>query len=220
MYFAGIDVGALTTKAVTLKDEEVLSYVIVPTGADNKRAADKAMRNALSKAKLNSEDVKHIVATGYGRMLVPFAQKVVTEISCHAKGAYQLFSSARTVIDIGGQDSKVIRINSEGRLMDFVMNEKCAAGTGRFLEVMAHAMDVKLEELGELSLRTKNKTKINSTCTVFAESEVISNLARGASKIDVIAGIHDAIATRIQGMISRVGLERDCLLYTSDAADE
>lgn len=212
MYTAGIDIGALTAKSLILGDEISLAFTIIPSGSNSKETAEKVMEATLSKAGLSQGDVAFTVATGYGRVNVPFADKQVTEISCHAKGAYSLFPTVRTVIDIGGQDSKAIKIGKEGKVMDFAMNDRCAAGTGRFLEVMAKALEVSLEDLGGLSLQSKNKAKISNICTVFAESEVISRISEGAPKVDIIAGIHDAIANRVFGMASRVKIEKDLVM--------
>ena len=151
--------------------------------------------------------IGRVVATGYGRIAVPFASKKVTEITCHARGAYHLFPQTRTVIDIGGQDSKVIRLGKDGRVVDFVMNDKCAAGTGRFLEVMARALEVSLEDMGRLSDLARERLTISSMCTVFAESEVVSLIAEGHPKEDIIRGLHDAVSERVAGMAERVGLE-------------
>ncbi len=207
MYFAGVDVGALTTKVVILEDGKIGSYAISRTGVEVKKSVEDVFNLALKKLGISREQVKSITATGYGRNIatVFLADKKVTEITCHAKGAKWLFPTCRTVIDVGGQDSKVIRLDKNGKVVDFAMNDKCAAGTGRFLEVMANALEVNLSELGKLSLQSKNKVNITSTCTVFAESEVISLLAEGKSKVDIIAGLHDAIATRLAGLVGNVG---------------
>ncbi len=212
MYVAGIDIGALTAKSVILKDGKVLAFTVIPSGSDSRETAQKVMDATLSKVGLGLKNVEFTVATGYGRVSVPFADLQVTEISCHAKGAYSLFPTAKTVIDIGGQDSKAIKLGENGKVVDFAMNDRCAAGTGRFLEVMAKALEVKLEDLGDLSLQSKNRAKISSICTVFAESEVISQISKGTPKVDIIAGIHDAIASRVFGMASRVKIEKDLVM--------
>ncbi len=208
MIVAGIDIGSLSSEAVILREGEIMSYSILPTGADTRKAAHMCMREALERAHLKFEDLEATVATGYGRINVPFASKTVTEITCHARGAYRLFPSTRTVIDMGGQDSKVISIDAEGRVSDFVMNDKCAAGTGRFLEVMAGALEVDLEEMGKRSARAKNGVVISSMCTVFAESEVISLIAAGYSTNDIIRGLHEAISKRIFTMAGKLRMER------------
>jgi predicted CoA-substrate-specific enzyme activase len=198
-----------------MSDNEVLAYAIVPTGASNRKAAEKAWRDAMEKAGLKKVD--YLVATGYGRDSVDFADASVTEITCHARGAHYIFPDARTVIDIGGQDSKIIRVNEMGRTEDFVMNDKCAAGTGRFLEVMAKALEVKLEEMGPLSLESVNEIKVSSTCTVFAESEVVSLVAAGHETRDILQGIHRAIAGRVAALVSRVGLA-PCVIMSGGVA--
>jgi predicted CoA-substrate-specific enzyme activase len=212
MYTAGIDIGALTAKSIILEDEKTLAFTVISSGSNSKETAEKVMKATLGKAGLSQSDISFTIATGYGRVNVPFADKQVTEISCHAKGAYSLFPTVRTVIDIGGQDSKAIKIGKDGRVIDFAMNDRCAAGTGRFLEVMAKALEVRLEDLGEFSLQSKNKAKISNICTVFAESEVISRISEGTPKVDIIAGIHDAIANRVFGMASRVKIEKDLVM--------
>jgi predicted CoA-substrate-specific enzyme activase len=207
MIVAGIDIGSLSSEAVILRDGEIMSYSILPTGADTQKAVRMCMREALERANLKFEDLAATVATGYGRINVPFATKTVTEITCHARGAHRLFPGTRTVIDMGGQDSKVISIDAEGRVLDFVMNDKCAAGTGRFLEVMAGALEVDLEEMGKRSARARNGVIISSMCTVFAESEVISLIAAGCSKNDIIRGLHEAISKRIFTMAGKLRVE-------------
>lgn len=211
MFFAGIDIGSTMTK-VAIMNNGLLASVIGPTGPEHRRLAHKVMESALSQAHIPFEDITYVIATGYGRVNVPFADRQVTEISCHAKGVNSLFPSARTVIDIGGQDCKAIRLLPNGRVKEFVMNDKCAAGTGRFLEVVADKLGLKLEELGELSLRAPVPAKISSTCTVFAEQEIISHLAEGASQEAIIAGIHQAIAERIGNMVDKIGIEPEIVV--------
>ncbi len=206
-YFAGVDIGSTMTKIVILGDGFDVS-LIGPTGPEHRKLANKVMGEALQKAALRFEDLTYIVATGYGRLNVPFADKQVTEITCHAKGLYSILPTVRTVIDIGGQDSKGIKIQA-GKVVDFVMNDKCAAGTGRFLEVIADALGVPLGKLGDLSLKSENAAAISNTCTVFAEHEVISQLAAGISINDLIAGVHDAIAARAFSLTNKLKVERD-----------
>jgi len=209
MIVAGIDIGSLTSKALIMEGDEILASYLVPTGSSSRQTIQR-IRDAISnQIGLSLEDLDFTVATGYGRIKVDFADKQITEISCHAKGASYLFPQVRTVIDIGGQDSKVIRINSKGKAMDFAMNDKCAAGTGRFLEVMAKALEVRVEELGELSSRAKDSLVISSMCTVFAESEVVSLIAEGYPKEEIIKGLHNAVADRTMGLVHRVGLTKE-----------
>lgn len=212
MPVAGIDVGSITAEAVILEDKEIISSVIIPTGSNSRVAAEKALESALQEGNCRRDQIEYIVATGYGRISVPFADKRVTEITCHGKGAYFLFPAVRTVIDIGGQDSKVIRLGPEGHVSDFAMNEKCAAGTGRFLEVMAHALEVELDDLARFGKNASSSVPISSMCTVFAESEVVSLIAEGRAREDIILGIHDSIAERTVGLVNRVGLEEDLVM--------
>lgn len=209
-YFAGVDIGSTMTKVVIM-DDSVLASVIGPTGPEHRKLANRVMEEALKKAKLPFEEMTYVVATGYGRINVPFADRQITEISCHAKGVSYLFPEAKTVIDIGGQDSKGIKLK-DGRAVDFVMNDKCAAGTGRFLEVAAEELGVKLENMGKLSLEAEKAERISNICTVFAAQEVITKLSEGAALADIVAGLHEAIATRVYGMLRRLKIEREVVL--------
>jgi predicted CoA-substrate-specific enzyme activase len=206
-YAAGVDIGSLTAKSVVIDpDGNIVSYKVIQGKIVDETAAVASLRHALDEADLTEQNIGFLVTTGYGRDMVNFGDKNITEISCHARGAKFLFSDVKTVIDIGGQDSKVISINGDGRVINFSMNDKCAAGTGRFLEVMAGALGVPLEEMGPFSLKAEDPALISSICTVFAESEVISLKAKGRSKQDIIAGIHEAIGRRMHSMITHVGL--------------
>lgn len=216
MMFAGVDVGALSSEAVIFCEGKMKSYSILDTGAYPKKAGEQALEIALKEAGVKRQDLKYIIGTGYGRISLSFADKTVTEISCHARGAHYLNSETEMVIDIGGQDSKVILVERDGRVVDFAMNDKCAAGTGRFLEVMARALDVKLNELGPISLDAA-PVSISSMCTVFAESEVISLLASGVPKERIVAGIHKSIAERITAMVQRVG-SREKVFFSGGVA--
>lgn len=211
MLVAGIDVGSLTAKCALMEDEKLIAYSVIKVSPKLEESAETVFEKTLNKAGVGRGDVEKIVATGYGRKKVGFADRTVTEISCHARGSIYFIPTARTVIDIGGQDSKVIAI-ANGKVAEFVMNDKCAAGTGRFLEVMASALNLRIEELGEVAERAENMTKISSTCTVFAESEVISHLASGEKVENIVAGIHAAIASRIAAMARRVKIEPDVVL--------
>ena len=200
MIVAGIDIGSLTAKAVILQDADILGYSIIRGGPDIDRVAEHTLTLALDKAGRKRDDLAKIISTGYGRARVPLATDSITEITCDAKGAVHLFPGTRMVIDIGGQDSKVISLDQEGRVVDFAMNDKCAAGTGRFLEVMAQALEIELNELGPVSLKHKKQVVISSMCTVFAESEVVSLIAEGYPKEDIVNGLHQAIASRVSAM--------------------
>jgi predicted CoA-substrate-specific enzyme activase len=221
MYTAGVDVGAITAKAAIVGDRdgraELLATAVILAGYDRSAAAAQVLDQAIARAGLAREEIARLVATGYGRVQVPDADRTVTEITCHARGAHYLCPDVRTVIDIGGQDSKGIAVGAAGRVLDFVMNDKCAAGTGRFLEVMAHALEVDLADFGQIALSASNRAKISSTCTVFAESEVVTHVATGAPKADIVAGIHDAIAARISTMLGRIAVQ-DAVVLTGGVA--
>lgn len=207
MLTAGIDIGSSTTKVIILdREKNILAGNILDTGASSRKAAERSLQLALSDANLKRENLDYIVATGYGRVDTPFADRQVTEIACHAKGAHFEFPQTRMVIDIGGQDSKVIRTETNGEVKDFIMNDKCAAGTGRFLEAISRVLEVEVEQLGELSLKAKRTLKISSMCTVFAESEVISLIAEGYHPEEIASGIHDAIIERILSSAYKLGI--------------
>lgn len=212
MYFAGVDIGSTMTKVVLMdEDEEICSRIVGPTGAEHRRLAYKVMEEALKQADLPFDEISYVVATGYGRVNVPFADRQITELSCHAKGISSLFPNVRIAIDIGGQDAKGMKIIN-GNLVDFVMNDKCAAGTGRFLEVLSDALGIKVEDLGAISLRSTNKVKVSSVCTIFAQQEVVSYLSEGTPLEDIVAGLHDAIAGRVVRMVRRLKIEPDVVL--------
>ena len=205
------------TKVVILdRDEEIQARVVCPTGAEHRRLANKVMEQALEQASLPFNEISYVIATGYGRINVPFADRQITELTCHARGVVSLFPTVRIAIDIGGQDAKGLKI-SNGKLIDFVMNDRCAAGTGRFLEVIAATLGLKLEELGEISLKSTNKVKISSTCTIFAQQEVISRISEGTPLEDIVAGVHDAIASRVVKMVRRLKIEPD-VVFTGGVA--
>jgi predicted CoA-substrate-specific enzyme activase len=211
--YLGIDVGSVTTDAVLLKDEKkIIAFSIVKSGFDHRSAIDKVVNDICIKAQIEREQINSVVSTGYGRRNVVEANKVVTEISCHAMGIHFLAPDIRTVIDIGGQDSKVIRVSGNGYAETFFMNDKCSAGTGRFLEVMAHAMGIDINELGAIALTAKKAEPISSICTVFAESEVISKIAEGKPKENIIAGLHQAISERLMGMVAAIGVKKPVAL--------
>ena len=201
-YFAGVDIGSTMTK-VAIMDEGIISSVMGPTGPEQRRLANKVMEEALHKINLPFKEITYLVATGYGRINVPFADKQITEITCHAKGTAHFFPEAKTIIDIGGQDSKAIKIQN-GRPMDFVMNDKCAAGTGRFLEVTADALGIPIQQMGPIALNAKNPAQISNICTVFAEQEVVARLAEGVPLDDLVAGILESLANRISRTRVRV----------------
>ena len=211
--FVGIDLGSTTVKAVVL-NEQILASAIRPTGANPRKAGEEVLEQVLEKT---AGPIDKIVATGYGRISFS-ADEIVSEITAHAKGSNLLFPDSRTVIDIGGQDSKITRIDDQGRVLDFTMNDRCAAGTGRFIENTAKALEFSLEEFSLKSLSSNSPAAISSMCTVFAESEVISHIAQGASIEDVSAGVHDSVARRIKVMAGRVGIENQ-VAFTGGTAN-
>jgi (R)-2-hydroxyacyl-CoA dehydratese activating ATPase len=204
--FAGIDSGSSTTKAIVYGGGRIRSHAIIPTGHHVLESAEKVLAKALEIAGERNNRLKYIITTGYGRRSISFGNRSIPEIICHAKGACYLSNDLSGVIDIGGQDSKVIRLDEKGEVIDFMMNDKCAAGTGRFLEVMANVMELNLEDLGAVSLKSKNPCKISNTCTIFAESEVIALRAEGRSREDLVAGVHDAVASRVAIMATAYAL--------------
>jgi len=206
--FAGIDVGSLTAKCVLISKNGMHAYAVMDTGAKPDKAGETVFVQALDKASAEKSNVRYSVGTGYGRISLSFVDRVVTELTCHARGAHFLDPAVRTVIDIGGQDSKVIRVNPDGSMSDFIMNDKCAAGTGRFLQIMARALETELENLGEFSLTSSQPSRINSICTVFAESEVVSLLASGEKMENIAAGLHRSVAKRVGNMAKRLGLQK------------
>jgi predicted CoA-substrate-specific enzyme activase len=206
MLVAGIDIGSITTEALLFdKEKGIVGYTIMQTGADSKKTSEMALEKVLAYPGKNVSDISYTISTGCGRKRAAFAKESITEITCIAKGVNHLFPNARTIIDIGGQDTKVIRVNDKGRVIEFEMNDKCAAGTGRFIEVMAKALNVELDKIGEISLQHKKELTISSICTVFAESEVISLVSEGEDLDDILYGIHKAIADRTMGLINRLG---------------
>ena len=210
-YFAGIDVGSTMTKAVII-GKEILASVVGPTGPEHRRLANRVMEQALGRAGLPLQSIAYIVSTGYGRINVPFADKQVPEISCHAKGVATLFPGARTIIDIGGQDSKGITIDAAGKVTNFIMNDKCAAGSGRFIEVIADGLGIELERMGGLSLQSKNPAEISNICTIWAQQEVAARIAEGVSIPDLIAGVHKSLAERVVRMVKRLKIEKEVIL--------
>ncbi len=221
MIVMGIDSGSTSTNAVLLNEKkEILASAVLRTGAKSGDSADRVRAMVLEKAGLTPEDVSLVVSTGYGRVSIPFADKDVTEISCHAKGAHFLNPEIRTILDIGGQDSKAIHLDENGNVKDFVMNDKCAAGTGRFLEMMARTLEIPIEELGPLSLKSNESLTISSMCTVFAESEVISLIAQNKEPADIAHGIHEAIVSRAMSLIKRVGAEPGFMMTGGVAKNE
>ena len=212
MYTLGIDVGSASSKAVILKDgKDIVAAEVVQVGTGSS-GPQRALDKAFEVSGLKMEDISYTVATGYGRFNFTGADKQVSEISCHAKGIYFLVPTARTIIDIGGQDAKAIRLDDKGGIKQFFMNDKCAAGTGRFLEVMSRVLETTLDEMAELDAQATDTAPISSTCTVFAESEVISQLSNGVSRNNIIKGVHLSVASRACGLAYRGGLEKDVVM--------
>jgi predicted CoA-substrate-specific enzyme activase len=207
LYVAGVDVGSTQAKSVVLNEQaQVIGEAILDVEMNMATAAQQVFDRVVTHVGLTPDDIAFTVATGYGRYRVTFGDMQVTEISCHARGATAEFPRTRTVLDIGGQDTKAIRIGDSGEVVDFAMNDKCAAGTGRFLGAASFALEVPVAELGPLALKATAPVKITTTCTVFAESEIIGHLAKGYRPEDVLAGMHHAIATRCASLVRRVGL--------------
>ena len=204
MVTCGIDVGSLTGKAVLLNEREILAQKIIRVKRTPVATAEKVFDLVLSESKIDRDEIKYIVSTGYGRDNIPFSNKSVTEITCHGIGAHFLLPSVRTIIDIGGQDCKVIAIDRTGKLMDFLMNEKCSAGTGRYLEIMADILNLSLTELGTLSLKSKSPISIKSTCSIYAQAEVLQYASTGFKKANIAAGINKAMAERVVTMVKRL----------------
>lgn len=218
---AGLDIGSRGTKGILLYDGK-LYYKIVASGVSSQETARQVLDSLLKEANQSQEDLEYLVGTGYGRIAIDFKHtpsKIITEISCHAMGAHFLNKETRTIIDIGGQDSKAIKVDSEnGKVIDFIMNDKCAAGTGRFLEKVAQLLELELDELGVWAVRSKNPSEISSQCVVFAESEVISLKAKGYKKEDIAAGIHRATARRVKNLLHKTGLE-STILFTGGVSN-
>ncbi len=213
MYVLGIDSGSTSTNAVIMdQDRNIKSFAVVRTGAKSGQSARKILEEVLKQADLKREDLSRIVSTGYGRVSIPFADENVTEISCHGKGAHYFNPKVRTILDIGGQDSKAIHLNEHGEVTDFVMNDKCAAGTGRFLEMIARTLEMEIGDLGPAALQSTENIEITSMCSVFAESEVISLIAQNKEKADIANGVCHSIASKSYSLLKRVGLEPEFMM--------
>ena len=209
MFVAGVDIGSRGAKSVIMKDGNILSSSICDTGPESAKTAQLTMDEALKGTGLSLKDFSYIVATGYGRVLVPFANANISEISCHARGAHWYFPSVRTILDMGGQDCKAINCDENGRVTNFIMNDKCAGGTGRFLEMIADVLQVPMEEIGSLSLESTQDLPFSTVCVVFAKSEALALLKKGVPKSDILSGLHDAIAVRCRNLLKRVSIEKD-----------
>ena len=218
MHYIGIDIGSATTKAVAIDEVgAMIAHNLIPTGANSRTAGESAFQGLLKATGIRRDEIGFIVSTGYGREVADFADARVTEITCHARGVHVINPATRSILDIGGQDSKAIRVGETGRVLDFVMNDKCAAGTGRFLEVMSRVLEVEIERMGPLSLQSTDMAPVSSMCTVFAESEVISLIAKDCKVEDILSGIHHAITDRVAGLLERVGRE-EVIAFTGGVA--
>jgi len=214
----GVDVGSTQTKAVVMSSEpRILGRSLIETGAHLTAAAEEAFGLALKDAGKERSEVASVIGTGYGRYRVEFGDTQVTEISCHARGAVFLFPNTISVLDVGGQDTKAIRVGDQGQVLDFCMNDKCSAGTGRFLGAASQALEIPLGELGPLALTAKNPVRMTTTCTVFAESEILGWLALGRKTEDVLMGVHAAIASRSISLLRRTGIEPE-ITFTGGVA--
>lgn len=218
-YALGIDVGSSFAKAALFGEGEMLSWAVLPSGGNYGEAARKVSETAIEMAGMARADISLTVATGWGSGAVDFADRTVADISCHAAGAYHLFPSAGTVVDIGSQFSRAIKMDGDGRVMNFVQNEKCAGGSGKFLQVIARILHMKIEDIGALSLQSANPVEFTTGCAVFAESEAVSRIAEGAKPEDILAGVHKAMAAKIANLIVRIGLTRDCAVTGGGAMD-
>lgn len=218
-FVLGIDVGSGYSKAVVLEGKEIRSHAVMPSGGDYREAGRAIAQAALQKAGLTLGDISRTVAAGYGGNMVDFADQTSTDISCHAAGLYHLFPSVRTVMDVGAQYSRAIRLDNNGRIANFIMNEKCAGGSGKFLQVAARILHINVADIGELSLTAVKPVEFTTGCAVFAESEAVSRISEGASPADILAGIHNAMASKIVTLVTRVGLTPDCAVTGGGAKD-
>lgn len=212
MITAGIDIGARTTKIVILKDDLIIAKGIFLTGFEQQSAADQAMGAALVHANISKSQIQNVAATGAGRKAVPWIKQDVTEVSADARAISFLMPSVRTLIDVGAEEGRAVKCTQDGRVAGFAVNDKCAAGAGTFVEAMAHALEIELEQMGPLSLQSATAVPMNAQCTVFAESEVVSLIHAKTPKADIVRAVHDAISSRIASMVRRVGMEKDIAL--------
>jgi len=217
--FVGIDIGSASSKGVALIDDRVGGSCVIPSGGDYRVAADRIRRELLAGAGISSGDVAYTIATGYGAKNVGFADEVITDISCNGRGISYLVPSVRTAVDVGDLFSKAFRIDERGTILTFVLSGKCAGGSGRVLQVIAKVLQIRLEDIGALSLKSKKRVDFNTGCAVFAESEAVSRVAEGVEKEDLLAGIHRALAAQINSLAERVGIEMEYALVGGGARD-
>jgi len=218
-WFMGIDIGSVTSKGVIAKDGQLSAYHIIPSGTSYGSAAEKVREELLAKATLRPENIAHTIATGCGARNAHFADDKSADMVCSARGISSVFPSARTVIDVGGQSTQVTRIDERGRVVNFVVSEKCAAGSGRFLQVIANVLRMDLADIGPLSLKSEKPVTFTTACAVFGESEAITRVCEGVSKEDILAGVHGSLADKISALITRVGFEEECALIGGGGLD-
>jgi predicted CoA-substrate-specific enzyme activase len=219
VYVIGIDIGSAFSKGILMGDQKIVGRYVMPSGGNYTLAAKKVKEELLSKTGLSSADVSYSVATGYGAKSVSYANDMITDITCHSRGIFFQFPLVRTVVDVGDLFSKAFRIDEKGNSLTFLLSGKCAGGSARVLQVIAKVLQVKVEEIGELSLKSKKRIDFNTGCAVFAETEAVSRIAEGASKEDLLAGIHRALAAQINSLAERVGIEREYALVGGGAQD-
>ncbi len=218
-YYAGLDMGSVSMKAVIINNGRIAGSALIPLGGNYKAAGQGAMNHALADAGIDAGDLSGMVVTGLGVQSFPFDARQVSDIACHAKGCHAIFPSARTIIDIGGQFTKAARITEKGAIADFLMSEKCATGSGRFLQVISRILRVPIEQVGPLSLQSQNPVAFSTNCAVFAESETVSRIAEGARPADILAGVHRAMAAKVRMLAKRVNLETDIVLTGGGGED-
>jgi len=211
-WFIGIDIGSGTSKGVITKDGKLLAYHLFPSGVNYGAVAQKLRQELLAEADLSPEAIACTVVTGHGANSIPFGNQHVSDISCCARGISSIFPSVRTVIDIQGMSSQVIRLDEAGQVTNFAVSEKCAAGSGRFLDIIVNVLRIDVKDIGSLSLKSKNPVTFTTGCAVFGESEAVSMVAEGISKEDILAGVHKALANKISSLLDRVGLEERCAI--------
>ncbi len=211
-WFMGIDIGSGTSKGVITKDGKLLVYHLLSSGINYRQTAERLREELLVKAGLIQEDIAYTVTTGHGGNIIPFANQHAADMRCCGRGINSIFPSVRTVIDVQGQSSQVIRLNDRGHVINFVVSEKCAAGSGRFLDVVANVLQIELKDIGPLSLKSEDPVVFTTGCAVFGESEAISRVAEGISKEDILAGVNKALADKISALVGRVGLEEQCAI--------
>ncbi len=219
VFVLGIDIGSASSKGIALGDQGLSGSFECPSGGDFKLTAERIRKELLFQIGISASDISRTVATGYGSKLVTFADEVKSDIACHAKGISSLLPSVRTVIEVGDLYTKVLRIDGKGSVHNFLMSGKCAGGSGRILQVIAKVLQVKVEEIGELSLKSKKRVEFNTGCAVFAESEAISRLSQEVTKEDLLAGIHRALAAQINSLAERIGVEQDMAMVGGGARD-